>query len=109
MSELTTILTVNEKGGYIANPESVTVTKTGTTLVYTLDRQSAVSWEITSLSTTDQHDQAGPFTIAQGGSSVSFVDANTVAESFNVSVTLVHRQTKELRVIDPSVLNEPPQ
>lgn len=108
MTSITTMLTVSSSGKYTANPESVSVIKSNTELVYTLDRESAINWQIMGLSTTDQKGQAGPYTIAPGGNSISFVDANTSSDTFNVYINIIHRATQVKHWIDPQVTNIPP-
>jgi len=110
MSEITTIITVNPKsGGYTCNPQSVTVTSTDTTLIYSLDSTSAQSWRITGLTSSDQEGQIGPPTISSDGNSISTLDINTEIDQFNVTIDLQHRTTSEPLRVDPEVENIPPK
>lgn len=108
MTTLTTIITVNAKGGYTATPPSQTVTMSNTTLVYQLDATSNQSWQITGLSDTDPLGQLSNEQILNNGEAISVVDANTKADQFSVFINIKHRTTGEIRKIDPEVSNVPP-
>jgi hypothetical protein len=109
VSQITTTLKITEKGGYSYTPNSVIVTQFNTTLIYQLDPQTAIEWEIVGLTNTDSKNQLSGESKAPSGISISILDANTKAEVFDVTVVVQHR-TKRDRIlrVDPQVENEPP-
>ena len=108
MSTITTTVSISEKGVYSYNPNSVTVTKPDTTLTYALDDNSALIWEIVGMTNTDTKSQLSDQTKAPSGNSISVLDANSKAETFDVTVVAQHRSQRErLLRIDPKVENVP--
>ena len=108
MSEITTILTISSSGKYSYDPSSVQVTQSNTTLIYALSAKTAENWEIVGLTSTDSKNQLSNEAKAPSGNSISVLDANTVAETFDVTVVAQHRtQRDRLLRIDPEVLNTP--
>ena len=108
MTTITTMLHISSSGKYTYTPSSVTVTEPNTTLVYELDGKTANDWEIVGLTNTDSKNQLSDETKAPSGTSISVLDANTVQETFDVTVVAQHRvQRDRLLRIDPVVMNEP--
>lgn len=108
MSTITTTVSITEKGVYSYKPNSVTVTEPSTTLIYALDDSSALIWEIVGLTNTDTKNQLSNESKAPSGNSISVLDANNKAETFNVTVVAQHRSQRErLLRIDPVVENVP--
>jgi hypothetical protein len=108
MTTIATTLTITSSGKMTANPNSVTVTQKDTTLEYSLDRASAVDWRLTGLSTTATSGQASQPVLNPEGTSISFGDANTVAQTFSVIIYFTHRTSGARHWHDPEVTNEPP-
>ena len=108
MSTITTTVSISEKGVYSYNPNSVTVTEPNTTLTYALDDSSALIWEIVGMTNTDTKGQLSGQSKAPSGNSISVLDANSKAETFDVTVVAQHRSQRErLLRIDPRVENVP--
>ncbi len=108
MTEITTILSISEKGVYSYKPSSVTVTKSNTTLIYALDDSTAQIWEIVGMTNTDSKNQLSNQTKAASGNSISVLDINSLADTFDVTVVAQHRSQRErLLRVDPGVQNIP--
>ena len=108
MSTITTTVIISEKGVYSYKPSSVTVTEPDTTLVYALDDSSALIWEIVGMTNTDTKGQLSDQSKAPSGNSISVLDANSKADSFDVTVVAQHRTQRErILRIDPAVHNVP--
>ena len=108
MSTITTTVSISEKGVYSYKPTSVTVTEPDTTLVYRLDDASAVIWEIVGMTNTDTKNQLSGESKAPSGNSISVLDANSKADTFDVTVCAQHRTQRErILRIDPQVSNVP--
>lgn len=108
MSTITTLLHISSSGKYSYTPSSVTVTEANTTLIYELDGKTAADWEIVGLTSTDSKNQLSNESKAPSGNSISVLDANTVQETFDITVVAQHRtQRDRLLRIDPVVMNEP--
>lgn len=108
MNSITTMVHISSSGKYSYSPDSVTVTVTNTTLIYELDSKTAHDWEIVGLTNTDTKNQVSDEQKAPSGNSISILDANTQAETFDVTVVAQHRtQRDRILRIDPVVINEP--
>jgi hypothetical protein len=108
MSTITTTVSITDKGVYSYKPNSVTVTEQNTTLTYALDDSSALIWEIVGLTNTDTKNQLSNESKAPSGNSISVLDANSKAETFDVTVVAQHRSQRErILRIDPAVHNVP--
>lgn len=108
MTVITTTLSISSSGKYTYTPNSITVTQPNTILTYTLDDKSAVDWEIVGQTNTDTKQQISGESKAITGASISITDANTQAETFDVTIVTQHRaQRDRLLRIDPEVVNIP--
>ena len=96
------------KGGLQSSPESADVTTSGATLEFVLVGSAATDYRITGYSSTDRSDQLGAPTISSDGITMTVGDANTVAETMNISVTVEHRKHSTTHRVDPQVTNRPP-
>lgn len=108
MTTLTTMIHISSSGKYSYDPSSITVFDPNTTLVYELDGKTAADWEIVGMTNTDSKNQLSNESKAPSGNSISILDANTQAETFDITVVAQHRSQRDriLRV-DPIVRNEP--
>lgn len=108
MTQITTTLSISSSGKYTYTPNSVTVIKPGTILNYALDEKTAIDWEIVGQTNTDSKQQITGESKASTGDSISITDANTQAETFDVTIVAQHRaQRDRLLRIDPQVVNMP--
>jgi hypothetical protein len=108
MTTITTMLTITAKGGYSYTPDSITVTQPNTTLIYALDEGTSKLWEIVGMTNTDTQNQLSAQSKAPSGNSISSLDANTAAETFDVTVIAQHRYERDRTIrIDPKVHNVP--
>lgn len=108
MSNITTTVSISDKGVYSYKPSSVTVSEPNTTLVYALDDSSALLWEIVGMTNTDSKDQLSNESKAPSGNSISVLDVNSKAEVFAITVVAQHRTQRErILRIDPEVCNVP--
>jgi hypothetical protein len=108
MTTLTTTLTITERGGYSFDPTELTVTQPNTTLLYQLDPSTALDWEIVGLTSTDTKSQLSNESKSASGNSISVLNANSVAEVFDVTIVVQHRTKRErLLRADPQVSNIP--
>jgi hypothetical protein len=108
MPQIVTTVSISASGKYSYSPNSVNVTKPNTTLVYQLDSASAAIWQIVGLTDTDTKNQLSGESKSSSGDSISILDANTVAETFSITVVAQHRtDRKQLIGVDPTVVNFP--
>jgi len=102
-------LTINSSGKMTETPNSVNVTQSNTTLEYSLDRVSALDWELNGAAIQgDSNNQASTPVVGTGGYSLSFIDANTAVETFHVIIYFTNRSSGNKHWHDPGVTNEPP-
>ncbi len=105
---ITTILSISAKGVYSYSPNSITVKQANTTLIYALDEATGKNWEIVGLTSTDSKNQLSGQSKAPSGNSISTVDANSLADTINVTVVAQHRTERDrILRIDPVVENIP--
>jgi hypothetical protein len=104
---MTTQLSISSEGAYTYTPTSVRVTAPNTTLIYALTAKSAENWQVTGMLSTDTKQQVSGCTVAPDGNSVSAMDLNSQAETFNVTVQAQHRVSGQVIAIDPEVQNDP--
>jgi len=108
MPEKVTTLTISSAGKYTYNPTSITVTEPNTTITYALDAKTAQDWEIVGQTNTDSKHQLSGESKSITGESISLNDANTLAETFDITIVAQHRSQRDRMLrIDPQVVNNP--
>jgi hypothetical protein len=108
MPQIVTTLSISSSGKYSYAPNSVTVTKPNTLLIYVLDESTAKEWEIVGQTNTDSKQQISGESKAPSGNSISIMDVNSVPETFDVTIVAHHRaQRDRILRIDPIVTNVP--
>lgn len=94
--------------GYIFEPDVVTTTEFNTTLIYSLDEESAQSYSITGLYTTDSRFQLAAPVISSDAKSLAVLNINSQPQLMYVALQVEHVLTKRKLSLDPQVINIPP-
>ncbi len=94
--------------GLASTPESATIAKANTYLVFQLDPSTLLEYRITGYNSNDSKAQLGTGKISEDGNSISILDTNSQSCTMNINVLLEHRTSGEKLGIDPIVVNDPP-
>ncbi|WP_154667967.1 hypothetical protein [Pseudoduganella violaceinigra] len=88
-------------------PRSLTVTEPDTVINYQLIDPTPVDVKFKGLSVRpDNSQQFSKPSISESGRLVTFSDANTIAEKFNISIKFTAKDNQEF-LVDPEVENDP--